>query len=176
VGSHLAAAALAGGLLVGCGWHAGLSVPPGAHSVGVEAVRREGAVLERGLEPEMTAALSEAVVDWVGLPLVAPSEADLVVRGVVLDYRRRGGVRNRNNELLETAVLVRASAELYDRRSGTSGPVVTVQQWSGYTLEDSSSESEARRRAIRHVANTLILELFEPDGGAPHAQEPSLLE
>jgi hypothetical protein len=46
-----------------CGWHAGLGVPEGARSVAVEAARREGRVLERGLEPELTDALSTAVVD-----------------------------------------------------------------------------------------------------------------
>jgi len=146
-----------------CGWHAGVGTPAGAHTVGVEAVVREGKVLERGLEPELTNALSEAVVDWVDLPLVAPAEADLVVRGEVLEYRRRGGVRTRNNELVETAVFVRARAELFDRRRGHAvGEPVNAQEWSGFALDDPSNEDAARQRALRHVAVSLILGLFEP--------------
>ncbi len=148
--------------LSACGWHAGLATPAGAHSVGVEAVQREGKVLERGLEPELTDALSEAVVDWVDLPLVAPAEADLVVRAEVLEYRRRGGVRNRDNQLVETAVFVRARAELFDRRQGrTLGTAVQAQEWSGYALDDPANENAARERALRHVAVSLILGLFE---------------
>ena len=49
--------------VAGCGWHAGLGVPAEVRSVGVEAVWRDGTVLERGLEPLLTDALSEAVVD-----------------------------------------------------------------------------------------------------------------
>jgi len=150
-------------LCCACGWHAGLGAPQGARSVGVEAVRREGRVLERGLEPELTDALSEAVVDWVDLPLVRSARADLVVRGEVLEYRRRGGVRNRDNELVETAVFVRARAELFDRRIGRPvGVAVQAQEWSGFGLDDPANEDAARARALRHVAVSLILALFEP--------------
>ncbi len=158
----LAASAL-GLLCAACGWHAGLGAPAGARTVGVEAVRREGSVLERGLEPRLTDALSAAVVDWVDLPLVAPDEADLVVRSELLEFRRRGGVRTPENELIETAVFVRASAVLYDRRSGTPlGEPVQAQQWSGYALDDVANEDAARDRALRHVAVSLVLELFQP--------------
>ena len=146
-----------------CGWHAGLVAPEGARSIGVEAVERDGKVLERGLEPELTDALSEAVVDWVDLPLVRAARADLVVRAKVLEYRRRGGVRNQDNELVETAVFVRASAELFDRRTGRPvGNAVQAQEWSGFGLDDPANEEDARARALRHVAVSLILELFEP--------------
>jgi hypothetical protein len=148
-----------------CSWHAGLRAPSGARTVGVEAARRDGKVLERGLEPLLTDALSEAVVDWVDLPLVAPADADLVVRSQILEYRRRGGVRRPDNELVETAVFVRASAELFDRRSGTAlGTPIQAQEWSGYVLDEASNEDAARDRALRHVAVSLILELFEPPG------------
>lgn len=170
---------LLGPLLLGaCGWHSGLTVPEGARSVAVEAVTRKGDVLERGLEPELTAALSQAVVDWVDLPLASPAEADLIVRAEVLEFRRRGGVRNRQNELLETAVFVRASAELHDQRMHNGqrkdvllGAPVLAQEWSGYALEDPANESAARARAMRHVANSLVLALFEP--GAAVRSEPA---
>ena len=160
-----------------CGWHSGLTGPGGAHSVAVLAATREGTVLERGLEPLLTDALSKAVVDWVDLPLVAPEHADFVIRPKVLEFRRRGGVRNRDNELLETAVLVRAQAELVDREGKVRG-VVQAQEWSGYALDDPSNEDAARDRALRHVADSLVLELFAPgsavDAGAAPPARPDL--
>ena len=136
---RLALASVLAACCAACGWHAGVGVPEGARSVGVEAAKREGSVLERGLEPLLTDALSEAVEDWVDLPLVAPDQADLVVRAEVLEYRRRGGVRATGNRLLESAVFVRARAELFDRRRGahTSGGAL------GF-----SSASEARSAAL----------------------------
>jgi hypothetical protein len=158
-------AAVAALVPAGCGWHAGLARPANAASVGVEAARREGRVLERGLEPLLTDALSAAVVDWVDLPLLSPGEADLVVRPVLLDFARRGGVRNIDNELVESAVFVRVRAELIDRRTGKPvGPAAVAQEWSAYALE-SGNEDAARERALRHVADTLILDLFEAGGG-----------
>lgn len=165
-----ALAALLTGLLASCGWHAGLAVPEGAHSIGVEAVRRSATVLERGLEPRLTDALSEAVVDWVDLPLADPREADLVVRAELLEYRRRGGVRNTENELIETAVFVRARAELVDRRTGRASGSVQAQEWSGYALDDVNNEEAASERALRHVAVSLILDLF---GGTATAPRPA---
>ena len=151
-----------------CGWHAGLGRPGDARTIAVEAAQREGTVLERGLEPLLTDALSEAVGDWVDLPLVAPAEADLVGRGELLEYRRRGGVRTTENQLVETAVFVRARAELLDRRKGSVlGEAVQAQEWSGYSLDDVTNEDAARDRAMRHVAVSLILELFEPSASTP---------
>jgi hypothetical protein len=166
------AATLLGAACLACGWHSGLVAPRGARTVGVEAVRRDGQVLERGLEPLLGDALSEAVVDWLDLPLVSPAEADLVVRGELLEYRRRGGVRSPENELIETAVLVRARAQLYDRRTGELlGEPVTAQEWSGFALDDPTNEDAARARAIRHVAVTLVLDLFEPPASTPSPSE-----
>jgi len=147
----------------GCGWHSGLPAPEGARSIGVEAARREGTVLERGLEPLLTDALSRTVVDWVDLELVSPDEADLVIRPLILEYRRRGGVRSGENELLETAVFIRVQAELVDRRTGASRPIAgpaVAQLWSGYSLDVPTNEDRARDRALRHISETLVLDLF----------------
>ncbi len=162
------ACSLVAGLLVlgaGCGWHTALQAPAGTRSIGVEVARREGHVLERDLEPLFTDALSRAVSDWVDVPLDSPHDADLIVRAELLEYRRRSGVRNVENELIETAVFIRATATLFDRRQGLEvGPPALAQIWSGYSLEEASNpanEEAARDRALRTVAETLVLDLFQ---------------
>ncbi|MEQ1894010.1 MAG: hypothetical protein ABL998_15825 [Planctomycetota bacterium] len=159
--------------LPACGWHAGLVAPEGAESIGVEAARRAATVLERGLEPRFTDALSDAVVDWVDLELSDPAEADWVLRAEILEYRRRGGVRNQDNELIETAVFVRARAELVERRTGRRRGPVQAQEWSGYALEDVENELPASERALRHVAASLILDLFGGEALAPIQAAPA---
>ena len=155
-----------------CGWHAGLVAPGGARSVAVEVFETDSEVLERNLEPILAEALSGAVQDLVGTPLVAPSRADLVVRGQILGYSRRSGVRDTKNRLKETGVLVRVAAELFDRRSGeVIVPSIQRHVWSGYTLgpDASAHEAEARKRGIRHVAETLVLDLFREAGASTRA-------
>lgn len=158
------------GPLAGCGWHAGLVAPAGARTVGVEVATRAPTVLERGLEPLVSDALSRAVSDLVGLPLVSPAEADLVLRGEILDYRRRGGVRSVENQLRETAVRIDVRATLVDQRDGSLAAEALEGLWSGYVLGDPAEERTAQERAVTHLAETLVLELFQP--GAQKEENP----
>jgi hypothetical protein len=162
-----------------CGWHAGLHVPQGTR-IGVEVFETDREILERGLEPLLTEEISRALIDRLGAPIECPERADLVVRGRILDYRRRPGIRNKENQLLETGLFVRASAELVERRTGNVVvPVKEAQVWSGYSTDRSlESEEAARQRALRHVADSLVLDLFRPGAArvpsAPGAQDGSL--
>lgn len=158
----LAALALA---LTGCGWSRGLSVPEGGHgSVGVEIFRTERNVIERGLEAELHAELSRAVSDLVGARLVAPEDADWVVRGTIQGFRRRGGIRSQDNELLETALEIDLEAVLVARgRAGAPAASRTdsaTRVWSGFALDVPENEPAARQRALRYLAETIVLELF----------------
>ncbi len=148
----------------GCGWHAALALPEGARRVGVEIFETHREVLERGLEPLLCDEISRAVTDWIGAPLESPSRADLLVRGRILEYRRRPGIRNSENQLVETGLYFAAAAELVDRRSGRIVvPTKEAHVWSGYSTEVSlANEQAARARALRHVADSLVLELFRP--------------
>ncbi len=152
-----------------CGWHAGLVAPEGYRTVGVEVLATERGVLERNLEPLLSDALSDALLDRVQAPLATPADADLVLRARVTDYHRRAGVRAPDNDLVEGGLFVLVAAELIDRRSGAV--VVPSRQrhvWSGYALDASARQNEeaARRRALRHLADTLVLDLFG-NGGIP---------
>ncbi len=155
-------AALAAG---GCGWLAGLGVPGDAQTVGVEVFDVSREILERDLQPRLNTAMTRALIDLVDARLASPAEADLVVRGRILEYRRRRGVTNPNNQLRESAVFIAASSELVDRRSGRVLASARDRIWSGYVIEPDTSvrnEADARDRALRHVAETLILDLFSP--------------
>jgi len=156
--------------LSGCGWHAGLVVPEGAESIGVEVFTRTPEVLERGLEARLAEELSAAVSDLVGIPLAHPSRADLVIRGEISNYSRRDGVHSIDNLLLETGILIQVQARLVDRVRGTTEKEVFEALWTGYALGDPSGERIARNRALRYLAETLVLELFQQ--GAQKEENP----
>lgn len=150
-----------------CGWHSGIEAPAGAQSVGVDVFpvtfESNRYVLERNLEPRFSVQLSRIVTDLIEAPLASPTKADLVVRGEILEYRRRGGVRTGGNELVETGVKIVARAELVDRRTGALvSPPVTASVWSGYSLDNPLNEEFAADRALGYIAQTLVLELFHP--------------
>lgn len=171
----LLALALLGGL-ASCGWHYGKLAAPGASSVGVEifALEESGLLVPvRDLEADVHAELSRVVSDRVGLRLVSAAQADLVLRGKLTNYRRRNGVRSKDNELLETGVRVAVEAELVRRVDGQVLARAQSAQWSGYAIDGLGGEAAARERALHNVCERLVLELFEPlSYEAPPAQDP----
>jgi hypothetical protein len=146
-----------------CGWHSARLKPADAHSVGVEIfgidVLKDRVPL-RDIEPEIHAAMSRAVSDLVDLPLVQSDRADVVVRGRVLQYRRRGGIRSSENELLETGVRVQLEAVLVDRRTETELAKATSALWSGHVVGGPDEERKARERTLASLCDRLVLELF----------------
>jgi hypothetical protein len=154
----------------GCAWHAGLPWSSDDGSVGVEVSRADPQVYERDLEPLLQRELSRAVSDWIGAALVSPGEADWLVRTRIVEYRRRGGIRSRDHVLLESGIKLAVEAELVERASGRVLQA-SASTWSGYVLDDPDNERAALDRALAHVAETLVLELFRESPPSRDASE-----
>ena len=84
------------------------------------------------------------------------------MRGRVILYYHRGGIRSEDNVLLETGVRIDVEASLYVH--GKLEPERTAKASSavGYTLDDPNNEIDARNRALRHIAEELVLTLLAP--------------
>lgn len=162
--------------LAGCGWHTSLAPPPGKSTVAVEifsVAASPEAVPQRDLEPELHAQISRAVSDLVQARLVPAEAADVIVRGRLTAYRRRGGVRSAENELLESGVRVAVEAWLVDGRTGeTIGKHASTARWAGYAVGDVAAEPAARERVMRTLAERLVLDLFGPPRSTGEAVPP----
>ena len=82
------------------------------------------------------------------------------VRGRIILYNRRGGIRSEDNELLETGVRIDVEAFLLVdgqevRKARASAAV-------GYIVGDPDNETEARNRALRRLSEELVLTLLAP--------------
>jgi len=153
-------------IVPGCGWNAGLALPEGAASVAVEIFEPTPDVLERDLEPLLHNAMSRAISDLVHAPLVAPRKADLIVRGRLTEYRRRAGVRSTAGVLMESGIRISIEASLVRNGDGTILATASNALWSGFVTGDPDREAAARARALRHLAETTILDLFGGHDGA----------
>ena len=93
--------------------------------------------------------------------MASPGRADVVIRGRIEFYRRRAGIRTRENRLLESWVDIGVQASLWDRAEDKirSGPVSDRVQV-GYTLERTGSEREAAERALKNLADRIVLQLL----------------
>jgi hypothetical protein len=146
-------------LLAGCGYSTGVRAADRVGTVGVTYFQNR--TMERDVERPMQDALTAAIRSLTDVPLSDPAAAAVVLRGEIVEYRRRGGIRSADNRLLETGLYIEAEAGLYDSPSGRPlGPQRRAYVWVGYTLDDPGGEGVARERAIRHVADELVLELF----------------
>jgi hypothetical protein len=113
VSRQVAALALLAALAPGCGYSSGFLVED-PRTVAVEIFQNDSK--ERDLEGELHAQLTDSMNRMVHAPLVSPSGADLLVRGTLLAYERRGGIRSPQNLLLETGVRITVRAQLVRRR------------------------------------------------------------
>lgn len=164
---------LTAALCVGCGYSTGLQLAPGHDSIGVELFRNDSPV--RDLERDLHEALARSTRNLVDAPLVPPGQASVVVRGRILEFRRRTGVRSRDNELVETGVIVRVESSLWDGHSGELlvAPIRSSVQV-GFVIDALESEGQALQRALDNLADVIVLELLTrpPAPPAPGSQEP----
>jgi hypothetical protein len=155
-GAALALAALAGG----CGYSSGLRLPEHYQTVGVEIFGNDGPEID--VERDLHLEMAQQVSELLHAPLTPPLRADVVVQGVIEDYSRRGGIRDgTDNRLLESAVVIRTRAWLVDGSTGeTIGRTARATARIGYVVEEQQGELRARGRALRDVAQRLVLDLF----------------
>ncbi len=151
--------------IAGCGYATGLTAPEGAQSVGVELFNNTSKV--RDLEALVHDRLTGSLRSRINLRLEKPSAADVVIRGRVVDYARRSGIRSEDNKLLETGVQIQVEAELIrptkvEGRDDTVLRKILVEEESGYRLEEPNGELDARDRVLRRIADRIVLELFAP--------------
>jgi hypothetical protein len=145
----------------GCGYRTGYTPPVGA-TVGVAFF--ENVSKERDLDRDFHVPLSESAQRIVRAPLVQPDRAEYLITGRILEFRRRNGIRDTDNRLLETGVRITVEARL-ERLApgGTEREVlrrIEVQDERGYALSVSGGETEARARALRYIADRVVIDLF----------------
>ena len=171
--------------LAGCGYHTGLIAPEGRETIGVEFFSDDGPL--RDVEVELQDELAQSIQRMLPLRVVDPAGADLIVRGKVVDYSRRSGIRSPQNQLLETGVRITVVASLIDptRRFDRQGKLLPLKvlrearttNESGYRIAEPDGERAARARVLRNMADRLALDLFgavayEPGDDAAQTQDP----
>ncbi|MFN0245166.1 MAG: LPS assembly lipoprotein LptE [Planctomycetota bacterium] len=144
----------------GCGYSSSLRVAERYPSVGLEFFDNDS--FERDLERPLHDELSRALRNMSDARLVEPGKADAVVKGRIILYNRRGGIRSPDNVLLETGVRIDVEAALYVRGQLEPSRKERISKAVGYTLDDPNNETEARNRALRHIAEEVVLTLLAP--------------
>ena len=160
---------LALALVAGCGYRTGLTVPEGDGDVAVALFDNDGKL--RDLERDLHAEIGMALERLVDARLTSPERADWIVRGRIVEYTRRGGIRSLDNRLLETGVNVAVEARLV--RAARPGPAVpapvAAEEGAGGEAVPGADEAEPERDGAKVVARTRVssqsgFRLDEPNG------------
>lgn len=144
----------------GCGYSSSLRVAERYPSVGLEFFSNDS--FERDLERPLHDEMSRALRDISDARLVEPGRADAVLKGRIILYNRRGGIRSPDNVRLETGVRIDVEASLYVRGELEPRRKERFSSAVGYTLDDPNNETDARNRALRHIAEEVVLTLLAP--------------
>lgn len=144
--------------LAGCGYTTRLKLPEGQQRIGVELFANQTVLPD--LERQLHSSVTRAVREYTGSELVQPGRAQSIVRGIVLNYRRRGGIRTAQNVWQEAGVIIDAEASLVDASSGELLARARANTQVGFTFGVAGGETAAREYALDNLAERLVLELF----------------
>lgn len=151
-------ACLLAALSAGCGFSTGLRLAPDAGTVGVEIFGNDSAFPD--LERELHMELTRSVRNISSAPLAHPERADLILRGRLVSYLRRSGIRSKENRLIESGLRIEVISELWNGAGvRVVGPRVTRVNV-GYTLDAPGHERVARQRALKIIADRIVLDLL----------------
>lgn len=161
-----------------CGYSTGVRLPEGYQSVGVTVFENTGP--EPRLERDLYESLSRQASRMLDAELLAPDRADLVIHGRIIDFRRLSGVLSSEFELQQTGVRIILSAWIEDRRLGaTLGDALSFDQSVRYIVRVGEEQLGARREALEHISQELLLDLFtqvEYGHAAAGAEAEELIE
>jgi len=145
--------------LASCGYTSGIRLPADARTIGVTVFDNLGPQPE--VERDLFACLSSQANRMIDAELVAPQNADLVIRGEIVEYRRLHGILNKEGQLQQSGVRLILRAWIEDQRLGVRiGDTMQVDQAVRYVIHAGQEEFGARTTALQHLCQELILDLF----------------
>ncbi len=155
---------LLAGCLSACGYRAGLELQGDFESIGIEMFGNDGPL--PGIERELHSELQRSARNMLETPIRTPGQADVILRGRITTYGTRGGLRTGGNRLRSKGVRLVAEAELWTA-SGRKlkGPARASVQV-GYLNGPLAADEQARLRAMKNVADFLLLKLLVPENEA----------
>ncbi len=110
--------ALVAGLtvLTGCGYSAQSTLDPQYQTIAVSPFFDE--TREYDLQAPLTNAVTRKFIHDTRLDVVHPDKADLLLEGVILDYRLKGLTYDRNDDVTQYLLVITAGVRVTDLRNG----------------------------------------------------------
>jgi hypothetical protein len=166
-----AAALVGAAVLAGCGYTTQASLDPRYQTVYVPAFQNESR--EYDLQAPLTNAVRRKFITDGRLRLVDQPNADLVVEGVIRDYRLKGLTYDLNDEVTQLLTVVIAGVRCTDRATGEvlwEDPAMTGET-TFYTQAAGQSSDRLRGNAEVYLPSVRSFATEEENRGASEALE-----
>ena len=102
-------------LLPGCGYSLGYRKPPDVHSVAVPIFHNATFPLRRDVEFLLTSAVRKEILERTTLRLVDSEDADMVLRGRIVEFREFLDVEGDRDEKIESTIFAAVDLVLEDK-------------------------------------------------------------
>jgi hypothetical protein len=151
----------------GCGYTLGYRTPPGVKTVAVPIFANATFPLRREVEFELTSSFRQELQARTGLRIVDETGSpDLVVRGRIVEFREWVIAEGRLDVKTESSVVARVDLSIENYLDGTLRPA-QVYDSEPFSIEAGESFAVGRARAIRKLAEKLVVALEDWQGEAP---------
>jgi hypothetical protein len=138
-----------------CGYQLGYRVPPDVYTIAVPIFENSTFPARREIEFELTALVRKEFQHRSPLRLVESDQADLVLRGRIVEFKEYLVAEGRQDRKEESSLTAVVDLILEDRRNQTTTPHrVTAQE--PFSVELGESFRSGQQRALANLAERIV--------------------
>ena len=146
----------------GCGYKAGVLRHEGVDSIAVPIFEYVAIEQRQGIDRELSKAVAEQMIARSGMKLTTTDEADATLHGRITDYREQVLVRDENNNVVESSIVVTMSLRYVRRDGKVLYRRERMLRQGTFTVVAGQDEADARREAFNDLAQGIV---FAMEGG-----------
>lgn len=142
--------------LVGCGYSLGHRAPPGVRTVAIPIFHNATFPLRREVEFNLTSAVRQELQRRSSLRLVDSENADMVLRGTILEFRETLLVEGDRDEKVESSVFAVVSLALEDKFNGYEIELPRVTTSEPFSPSNQGSFESGSRSVVERLAERIV--------------------
>ena len=147
------------GILAGCGYSMRSLTYEGVHTVAVEMI--ENPTFRRDLEFELTQELKVAILSRTQLRIAEPGNADLLLKGKIVDVREQVLAENPIGDVVESSIIITVVFTTVDPRTGAEIRTRRIRDRVDFVVGRTKNVNPATVRAFQDISEHAVYAMLE---------------